>query len=551
MTVGVSRSVRLPGGRELPWEGFSTGPVVLSDDEIDRLARDLLGLDPAQVQIAATERLRPFVAAPGEEPPPFVLMHSATRTTKGFEGDVADVAAGRTAHDVPGYLEARVVSLARPQDLAVGRHGPWREAVRLAGLDHLDIGDLDHYYLSQALMVAARDRPSALDPLVEWCRARPHAVTRLYALDVEMQIFLLWLAGRAGLDVLRVDANDPVVSGRWNRKNHIHPTVAGVADLDWARYEPDDLLAAEQRRSEGFLRLDMAVPVLPGYLIPRGDDPAGFQAAVAEAARALQERYGLATGCLKPGEAGDGARIVPGIDLADSAALARHAAEAFPHGDDYLLEAHVDFPRFTVGGRDFIAAPSGHVRYGQVAEGLTVQLMNGCSWEGNATLDKDSCRLIGVPEEFYRRMADAMDAVREAFNGPAAEREGCRGGLAMGGLDFAVGTVGGRFGARPIMGVIDFNLSSHGAEYMRAFHDTLGGDAYVATRVYRPATTAGLEATRTAIAGLAEGRRAGAVACVPGRWAMVAIEGTDTLDAVGAALRLVEGLSAAGLVVSA
>ncbi|WP_169952727.1 hypothetical protein [Microbispora sp. H11081] len=549
MTVGVSRSVKLPDGRELPWEGFSTGPSVLTDERIDGLARDLLGLDPARVSAEAAARLRPYVAAPGTEPPPFVLMHSATRTTKGFEGDVAEIAAGRVAYDVPGYLEARVVSLARPQDFAVGRHAPWREAVGLAGIDHLDIGDVETYYLSQALLLAARDRPAVLDPLVAWYSARPGVVTRLYALDQEMQIFLLWLADRAGADVLRVDANDPVVSSRWNRKNHIHPAVADVADLDWAGLAPDDLLAAEQRRSEGFRRLEMAVPVLPGYLVPRGEDPAGFTARLVEAARALRERYGLTAGCLKPGEAGDGARIVTGLDLADEAALAAHAAEAFAHGDDYLLEAHVAFPRFSVSGRDFIAAPSGHVRYGQVAEGLTVQLMNGCSWEGNATLDKDSCRGLGVPEEFFVPMMDAIGAVREAFNGPAAAREGCQGGLAMGGLDFAIGTVGGRFGARPILGVIDFNLSSHGAEYMRAFQEGLGDADYVATRVYRPAAGAGLGATREAVEALAGGRRAGVVGCVPGRWGMVAVEGSDTLDAVDAALGLVRGLSGAGLAV--
>lgn len=549
MTVGVSRYVRLPGGRELPWEGFSTGPEVLGDAELDGLARDLLGLEPAEVPREAARRLRPFVAAPGTEPPPFVLMHSATRTTKGFEGDVAEIAAGRVAYDVPGYLEARVVSLARPQDFAVGRHAPWREAVRLAGLDHLDIGDVERYYLSQALLLAARERPAVLEPLVAWYRARPGAVTRLYALDTEMQIFLLWLAGRVGIDVLRVDANDPVVSGKWNRKNHIHPALADVADLDAADFAPDDLLAAEQRRSEGFRLLEMTVPVLPGYLVPRGDDPDAFRTRLLETARGLRDRYGLVTGCLKPGEAGDGARIVTGLDLGDEEALARHAAEAFVHGDDYLLEAHVDFPRFHVSGRDFIVAPSGHVRYGQVAEGLTVQLMNGCSWEGNATLDKDSCRLLGVPEEFFGRMMDAIDAVRAAFDGPAAEREGCRGGLAMGGLDFAIGRVGGRFGTRPIMGVIDFNLSSHGAEYMRAFQEGLGDGAYVATRVYRPALGAGLDATREAAAALAGGRRAGVVGCVPGRWGMVAVEGADTLDAVDAALGLVRGLAGAGLAV--
>jgi hypothetical protein len=47
----------------------------------------------------------PFVAGDGP-PPPALPPHSATSTTRGFEGHLTDVQAGRQPYDVPGHLKA-------------------------------------------------------------------------------------------------------------------------------------------------------------------------------------------------------------------------------------------------------------------------------------------------------------------------------------------------------------------------------------------------------------------------------------------------------------
>lgn len=550
----ISTEVVAGDGTVHAWNGFSTGPRVLSDDEIEAYCRLLLGHGVAGVAERAARELLPFAEDPAaREVVRAVIMHSATRTTRGFEGDLSDVVAGRNPYDVAGYLESRAVMLAREGDVAVGRIAPWREAVARAGITAFDIGSREYYYLSHALLtVAASPGHSALLPLLDWYRTHPNAVVRLYALDLETQVFLLWLKGRLGLEVLRVDANGPVVSAGWNRKDHVHPTVPDALSVAPDGLEPDELLAREQRMSSAHRLLGMEIPVLPGYLVPRGDDPGEFAAGVRAAARLLLERYGVERGCLKPCEAGDGARIVTGLDLHDEEALTRHAREAHPHGDSYALEAHVDFATCDIAGRRFIITPSGHIHAGRVAEGLTLQLMNGCSWEGNATLLAEDFAAFGVPKGAYASMTAALQAILDAFAGPEAEAQGCVNSLVTGGIDFAVGRIGGRFGDRLVHGVIDFNLSSHGAVYMRAFQDALSGPAgpvHVATRVYRPAARADL-ATTTSRAERETGpdRAVRVVASVPDRWGMVGISGASTADAVSAVEELVSRLRAAGLV---
>ncbi|NEE09475.1 hypothetical protein G3M58_23820, partial [Streptomyces sp. SID7499] len=65
------------------------------------------------------------------------------------------------------------------------------------------------------LLMAEAHEERADTPLrhvIDWLRDRPDAVVRLYALDVETQIFLLWLLRRTGLAELATDANSPAVA---------------------------------------------------------------------------------------------------------------------------------------------------------------------------------------------------------------------------------------------------------------------------------------------------------------------------------------------------
>ncbi|MFE5664983.1 hypothetical protein ACFQ7W_13760 [Streptomyces niveus] len=553
-TMKPSTTVRLPDGTELPWEGFGTGPLVYDGDFADHSER-LLGLSLSEVVEQTSRRLLPYRAG-GDAPA--LILHSASRTTRGFDGDVNDLAVGRTPYDCSTYLEARAVFLARPGDLAVGRTAPWKESVRVFGIDSVDLEDLEHYYLYQALLVAAGRHTEGttdvpLARIIDWVRAHPDAIVRMYTLDREMQIFLLWLLRRTGLESLRIDANNHVVSIDWNRKRHIHPFVEDAESLSVTGMTPDELLAAEQRLGEGYRRVGMAIPVLPGYTVARADAPAErFVEEAVRAATLLRRRYGLAQAFLKPSESGSGARIVGPIDLRDIALVRTAAADAHRYGDDYLLEAAVDYVTVPGARTQCPVAPSGHIRNGAIAPGLTLQILDRFSWEGNAYIDRPEWERCGLAVELYDDMLRAMHDIHAAFLSEASTVDGSHGGLVTGGVDFAVGRVGGVFGDRVLTGAIDFNFSSHGAELLRAFHEQITAEQaperYTATRVYRPTSTATLAETRAAVlTSIPITARAEAVACVPNRWGMVASTGMHMNQAMERTRQLVDILTAAGL----
>ncbi|MQY06802.1 hypothetical protein [Actinomadura macrotermitis] len=543
---------RTKDGKDIRWAGFFTGHRVMSGQEVAAFAPPLLGIDASAVPNAAEEKFISHYAQPGTENPA-LLLHSATATLRAFEGDLAEAAAGRDPHDVATYVEARSAFLGTANDLAVGRTAPWREAVTLWGVPFVDIGDRSHYYLSQALLALAlaheEGAGTPLGEVIEWLRTHPDAVVRVYALDLEMQIFLLWLLGKAGLTRLSTDANKPVVAQRWNRKRHVHPTVAAARTVA-AQDDAEALLEREQSLSEAHERLGLRIPVLPGYTVLRaGVSPDAFVADVLAAAELLRTRYGLERAALKPSEAGDGARIVGNLDLADHERLAAEARAAHAHGDDHLLEAWVDFLTVDLGGTVLPVVPSGHFRNGRVADGITLQTLNGYTWSGNGYLDESAWTDLALPIGTYRTIRASLEAVREAFLGPRSVLDGSHRGLATGGVDFAVGRVGGRFGDRLLVGAIDFNLSSHGAEYLRAFRDVAHRagvtDRYAVTRVFQPPaaqTLARMEATAAAMTppqGLLR-----AIACVPRRWGMVAATGPDPSTASRRVGELVAALTA-------
>ena len=144
-------------------------------------------------------------------------------------------------------------------------------------------------------------------------------------------------------------------------------------------------------------------------------------------------------------EAGDGARIVGHLNLADDNRLSEAAREAHRYGDDYLLEAWVEFLTVKLGGSIQQVVPSGHFRQGQVAEGITLQSLDGFAWRGNTYLDEAAWTRLGLPSDAYQAIRDALKQVRQAFLGSASITDGSHEGLVLGGIDFAVGRVGGRF----------------------------------------------------------------------------------------------------------
>ncbi|MEM8932857.1 MAG: hypothetical protein AAGE94_16855 [Acidobacteriota bacterium] len=538
-------------GRQIAWTGLQTGPLTLSRARVEAICQELLDCSTDRLTARSERILRPALGEAARRPA--LLLHSTTPDLKTYDGDLDALVLGHRGGDFTTYKEARSVYLGGPDDIAIGRTDAWRAAVEALGARSIRLEDVDHYYLSHALLHLAvthgEHRHRSMDRMVACLRERPRVV-RLYAFELEMQIFLLWLARTAGVDELAVEANRPALSAAWNRKRVLHPTVERAGSLDGLLdLSPAERLVVEGRHCELALDMGIEVPRIPGYTIERdGRSADEMSRQVVLAAQWLGERHGLTTGCLKASESGDGARITPGLSLADHDQLAELARRAHVYGDDYVLEAHVDYGSATLAGQTLPTALSAHIRGGEVASGTTMQFMEGTSWKGNVLVDEDSLDTFSVPTDHYRRLRSFLGDFHGAFRDRAP-------GLVLAGIDFAIGTVGGHYGSRPLLGVQDLNVSFTGAECLRAFLDKVRrerGDAAQpvgVTRIYRPVATADhhafLEITRAFVDDRVV---ADTVAAIPGRWGMVGITGDDAEDAIGNLNRLERALRTAGLI---
>lgn len=77
-------------------------------------------------------------------------------------------------------------------------------------------------------------------------------------------------------------------------------------------------------------------------------------------------------------------------------------------------------------------------------------------------------------------MRETIEAVEEAFNGAGDPR------LAIASIDFAVGRIGGGYGDRVLLAVVDLNLCCNGGEFLHSYRDRVTGSAHAATLAYRP-----------------------------------------------------------------
>src|ERR1700744_4202857 len=120
-------------------------------------------------------------------------------------------------------------------------------------------------------------------------------------------------------------------------------------------------------------------------------------------------------------------------------------------------------------------------------------------------------------------------------------------GLLHGGIDFAVGTVGGVFGDTVMAAVQDINPKVTGALFLREFmarHPEIGAGA--ATRVLSPDATESAERIRQLVSECSSAEHpCEEVAVVPGRWAMVATSAATSLAAGAQALIMERTLAAA------
>jgi hypothetical protein len=513
-------------GREIAWQSYA-GPVRLDETDIDIACRKLLSIEPCDLLEEVLEHVEFSSPSDGQSR---VIVHSTTPSARGFETDLTAMVEGRPVSDLTTYVETRGLYLARSGDLVVGRTRPWRRAVAADGVRRLTLPDTDHYYMSHALLrraVDAGEHDPVLAQIIAFLREQPSTVVSPYDFEPEFQILLTWLARVTGLGRIRVDANNSRL-GAWNGKRMLHPTVESALQLNGqVSDQPAPLiLDQEHRASEAFQALGTAIPVIPGYTVPWQENRCDFGRDLLRASTLLKERYGLSHGCLKPSDGGNGGRIVADIELDDTPRLEELATKAWTLGGDQVLEAHVTYFERHIGGEQVLTTPSAHVRSGKLLDGLTLQFMRGTAWKGNIFVGAADWQALGLEKGMYTKLRGAMGDLSRRL------------GLLHCGVDFAIGTLGGKFGETVVAAVQDINPKVTGALFLREFmarHPAVGGGA--ATRVLLPEATANAEKIRSLVSKFSTAQQpCEEIAVVPGRWAMIATSGQSSLCAGAQAL---------------
>ena len=111
-----------------------------------------------------------------------------------------------------------------------------------------------------------------------------------------------------------------------------------------------------------------------------------------------------------------------------------------------------------------MTTPSAHVRSGKLLDGLTLQFMRGTSWKGNIFVGAADWGSLGLEKSVYTRLRKTMTDLHQRL------------GLLHCGVDFAVGTLGGKFGDTIVAAVQDINPESDGCFILARVHGALSHD---------------------------------------------------------------------------
>lgn len=516
----------LEDGTQLEWKNFGVGPLNLNPEERAALCQQLLNIEVSGLSDVATQALEPFAGNIDKS----LILHSTSTDLGAFPGDFTKLKLGLQAKNYAGYVETRAPFLGKEGDLAVGRMASWKISATKAGIRQLDISNLSHYYLSDVLLILAAQHQETPVPvivqLIDYLKTYPHAVIRLYVLDQSFQIFLSWLKQQTGLKQLYIDANSPAVAANWNTKSCLYPTVAKARNIEHLDIkEAHEVLALERQATPFYDRLGLHLPGLPGYVIQRANRSlSDFCQQLLDAAILLKKRYGLEKGCLKACDSGDGARITPNIDLTDEKRIMALGATAYAYGDDYVLESHVNYSSASVGKQEIKLTPSAHIRAGKLAAGITLQFTKGTSWVGNLYVDEQLAPQLGISADYYRLIRNTMEHFLDS-----CQKQG--GGLVIGGIDFSIGRLGGRFGDDVLLGVQDPNISFNGAEFLREFMNRASiyknwetGTFYAATWVFVPHSKCTHDVLETLLSEHESlNTHSSVIAVVPNYWAMIGV----------------------------
>ncbi len=551
--------VALHDGSVITWKNLSVGALILSDQYLASACQELLGISIENLESLSRKHLIPTSCISAAQLSNTTLVaHSASNTLKFFEKDAIDTQKGNRVDDVAAYIEARSIFLVEKGDISIGRLKDWEVACDEHEVTPLNIGHREYYYLSHALIEMALNyqeggASSILTWLIDYLKENPNTPVKLYALEHEIQIFLLWLANQARVPQLYVDCNGLDVANNWNKKTPLHPTVikAKSLQIEEEGSDPYNALLLETELTKLRSDLGVQIPKIPGYIITKDDiGQASLEEQLLIAANLLKTRYGIDKGCLKPTDAGTGVRTVTHLDLDDISSLTGTFLSL--HGiahEDFILEAHVQYSESNIEGHVLPSSPSAHIRLNGVAEGISLQIMDGTCWEGNLYLDASTCEEFGISQSQYDQMHQIMEHFQQAFSVKAQEDTAL--GLVVAGVDFAIGKLGGKFGNALVLGVQDLNLRFHGAEFMRILQERVDRkNRHVVTLVIRPTSVGSLPniKKRAREIGSELGDLCEALVAIPQRWGMIATSSDTPHNSIRSLNTLVSRLKCEGLI---
>jgi hypothetical protein len=546
-TVGTW-NVRI-GDKGVTWQGLYTGPLVLEEGYLDSICHSLLGVSSIDLAKQVQKKLLP-TSYEGKQS---LFLHSPSFTSGFFEKDVEKLQEQNHPFDFASCIETRALSLAKVGDLAVGRTHPWKIAADVYGVEKIDVETVEHYYLSHSLLLLALNytegyEGSCLFQIIRAVRLNPKIVVRLYSCDYEMQIFLLWLCKIAGVNQLAIEGNGVEVSNHWNAKAPLYPKVLDALSLNISTRDPFQILELETKSTDFYSILGLKLPRLPGYVIEVEAEVSPYEQ-LEIAAKLLQNRYGLTHGCLKASKGASGSRIVPNLKLSDTENLKQVLRSLLNLSkENFILEVFFNYKEVVCGDYSFAVSPSAHIRRDNVAPGLTLQLMDKTTWEGNLLVSANHCEDFGISITNYHMIQSIMESFKKAFDKKTTDDFSYK--LVIGGLDFAIGTIGGLFGSDTFLAVQDLNLRFNGCEFMRNAQEVATEEQpFVVTKLVKPTKNTNLSSFKKLLFKLKEnGYYCDIMAAIPEKWGLLVVFGKSPRDCLSNLYEVINYLETKGYI---
>jgi hypothetical protein len=461
----------------------------------------------------------------------FIIISSASTSSASQETEKGILNDRGHVIDIPGAIEGRDTISANPGDISIiSTKAGLTMARTRSDLTLIDLTDQplintdkkvitvsDIYYKSDALLLLILLNPQSeiLNRILLEFSNQP--VVNPYNLDEETQLVLLWIAKKAGLPHIEVNANSPNVAVELTKKSYKYPTIEEALDI---MYDPSpiQMQTTEWERSQAFSEIKYHSDYIPGYALLGSDNFHGMSKTLI-ACMLLATRYGLDTGWIKPDRGTDGGNQYPffiGInpekvqnilellnnrlihkaleiyssELPDIDQTMNHIDSIWQTNSSWVVEAKTNyFPiifKYPLGEKIIMTAPSVHVLKGQPRRTVALQIVDDKAWGGNLIcsqntwnkliemIDPNDPRLKNNPAlidellNCYPLMIHSIENLVTAVN----NSEKYKNGQVRGGVDLAICTLGGKYHhEHVIVGLQDNNARANGCETAYSLYD--------------------------------------------------------------------------------